>query len=230
MFDNNLIDPKGLLIWGGGEPTINVEFDEITRLAMDHRMRMFVNTSGIVYSDVLADALRNGLATVQCSLDSGDADTYIAMKGRDRFEQIVENLTLYAEKNPDNIVLKYIINDKNNSDGSIVGFLNIAKRLGITRIALSPEAKEAWAGEISIATLGAINIFLHEAKKRRLSVDVFYSLFGEEYSKLIKETCEVQTPPPDWAIRYFNRLSPGLQKRIRKVYEILRDSSLTEPD
>lgn len=108
------------------------------------------------------------------------------MKNLDRFDIIVSNLKKYSSERPENITLKYIINDKNNEPQTLINFLALAKDLKIGMVSLSPEATEAFSNKISDKTFKGITVFLNEAYKKNINVNVFYDLFGERYSKRIK--------------------------------------------
>lgn len=187
ILDNNLLNPKGIVVWGGGEPTIYKEFEATSNLLSEKGIKILVNSNCIKFSDALYNAINSNNASLQLSLDSGDKATYINMKNLDRFDIIVSNLKKYSSHRPENITLKYIINDKNNEPQTLINFLTLAKDLKITKVSLSPEATEAFSNNISDKTFKGITIFLNEAYKKNITVNVFYDLFGKDYSKRIKQ-------------------------------------------
>jgi len=188
ILDNKLLDPEGIIEWGGGEPTIYKEFDDILNLLREREIKTMVNSNCIKFSDTLFNAINLNNATMQLSLDSGDKVTYINMKILDKFDDIIVNLKKYSLHHPENITLKYIINDKNNEKQSIINFLTLTKNLKITKVNLSPEGSEAFLNKISNKTFKGINIFLDEAYKKNINVNIFYSLFGKNYTRrIIKE-------------------------------------------
>lgn len=92
MIQQELLSPDAVVHWGGGEPTLLEEFDELLTLLSAHGCTSMVNTNGTIYSMALCDALRRGTAFVTCSIDAGTPATYAALKGRDCFEQAFSHL------------------------------------------------------------------------------------------------------------------------------------------
>lgn len=221
IFDNNLIDPQGIIIWGGGEPTIYNEFPKIIDLISSKKIQTMINTNCIIFSKPLYNAIQKNYATMQVSLDCGDKETYIKMKGKDEFINVISTLQMYNTPYNKNITLKYIINDKNNSKEEIIKFLDIAKNLRISHVNLSAEAYEASENNISCKTFDGIKIFLLESKKRHIKVTIFREIFGKNYynildkiylsvcleNRIIKKTSD-----------YINRISPTAHNSLKKLY------------
>lgn len=145
MKKNNIM-PRGSEIHiGGGEPTLYHELDSIINEFVITRFarRILVPTSGILYLDVLYEAMIKNLAYIVVSLDSGCAETYLKIKRVNKFENVIDNISKYArsEVSINNIQLKYIVIPEINSNkNEFKLFLKKANELGIKRIALDIEA------------------------------------------------------------------------------------------
>jgi len=178
---------RGQSDWGGGEPTLIPEFGDIMELLNKAGMSTFVNTNAILFSHQLSESLKNGRARIQVSLDSGNRETYIEMKGQDKYNEVVTNIKKYAFINPDKITLKYIINDKNNSWESLTGFLDLCREIRIKQVVLSPEYTECWKHQISEMTFSQIKLFYREANRRNFNVSVLWDCFRTNYPERIGE-------------------------------------------
>ena len=78
----------GEIAFGGGEPTIYPEFDDLinlfTRSGIDF---MRVHSSGIKFSPAIENAIRQGALNVVVSIDSACPETYRRIKRVDCFEK-----------------------------------------------------------------------------------------------------------------------------------------------
>jgi MoaA/NifB/PqqE/SkfB family radical SAM enzyme len=221
IFKNNLMDPQGLIVWGGGEPTIYEEFPKIINLLISKKIQTMVNTNCIVFSQPLYDAIHQNCATMQLSLDCGDKETYIKIKGRDKFNDVIANLKKYATPSTNNITLKYIINDTNNSTDQIIKFLDISKNLKIFTVNLSSEANESVKETISDETFHGIKTFLLEAKKRHIKVTILRTLFGDHYLKQLDDIYINVYPKSTIIInisKFLKFLSPNLHTIAQNLY------------
>jgi MoaA/NifB/PqqE/SkfB family radical SAM enzyme len=77
-----------------GEPLLHRRLVEMVRLAKDLGVvEVGLSTNGVALHGKLADGLLDaGLDRLECSMDAGDADGYRAMRGRDHFERVVDNV------------------------------------------------------------------------------------------------------------------------------------------
>jgi pyruvate-formate lyase-activating enzyme len=129
--------------FGGGEPTIWDEFDDIIDFAIKEDFTgIFLATNGSVYSEKLADAIRHNKANIVFSTDTADAILFEQLKGLN-FEQITENIKKYVECDLTGkaITNKYIIIPNiNDSENSIRNWVDFNEKLGIKNLALDIEA------------------------------------------------------------------------------------------
>jgi len=134
----------GEIAFGGGEPTIYPEFDDLinlfTRSGIDF---MRVHSSGIKFSPAIENAIRQGALNVVVSIDSACPETYRRIKRVDCFDQVMENLKKYAEANTDGYGLmttKYIIIPHiNDNIREIEGWIQNTRAIGGRWLALDIE-------------------------------------------------------------------------------------------
>jgi len=134
---------RGQIGFGGGEPTILPEFDDLLNYLLDNGYdNINVPTSGIRYSPVLERGVSEGKVRVLCSLDCGCRETFKRIKNIDAFDKVIENLKRYtkAQKYYENVNSKYIIcpgiND-NIEEGQ--KWMSICKTIGIDALTISME-------------------------------------------------------------------------------------------
>ncbi|QOV90183.1 radical SAM protein [Humisphaera borealis] len=123
------LDPGATFDWGGGEPTIYREFDQILTFATLAGGTTWVHTNGTV----MPRSIREGIATkrinILCSLDAGFPATWKTMKGKDLLPAVWQNLDEYVQAGC-RAVLKYIMKEENFSALEIDQFLRRAAATG----------------------------------------------------------------------------------------------------
>ena len=104
MIEKKILRPGGEVSFGGGEPTIAPEFEELINLLTENGFQnMRIHSSGIKFSPAIENAIRKGVLNVVISIDSGCDKTY---------KKVLENMKKYAEANKHGYGLmtsKYII-------------------------------------------------------------------------------------------------------------------------
>ena len=78
---------KGLILSGGGEPTMHKDFKSIVKYAYAVGLDIGLITNGVIYPDVL-----KYLTWVRFSLDTFDKDIYKKIKGVNKFYQVENNI------------------------------------------------------------------------------------------------------------------------------------------
>jgi sulfatase maturation enzyme AslB (radical SAM superfamily) len=106
------------VVWGGGEPTLEKDFEklviEINKTASPkiyHR----IFTNSVRYSAPIFNFLKQNLIKIVTSIDAGTRETYKKIRGRDKYNDVYDNLIKYSEAGANNITIKYIITEENNS-------------------------------------------------------------------------------------------------------------------
>lgn len=97
MLQKNILRRGGAVHFGGGEPTLLPEFEDIIRLLLDYKFYdLRVHTSGIKYSPILERGIREGRLRVIVSVDAGSAETFKKIKQVDAYNIVRENIRKYA--------------------------------------------------------------------------------------------------------------------------------------
>lgn len=123
------LSPEARIQWGGGEPTILLEFDPLFDLFKRHGAFSEVYTNAIKVPKSLLEGMAEDRAGVMISLDAGTAETYSKIKGRSVFDRVVANIGRFAAVNPGRTMLKMIITEENMHEVPL--FLDIAERAGV---------------------------------------------------------------------------------------------------
>ena len=121
MVERGIFIPGGQIGFGGGEPTILDEFEDLIHYLLDHNFdNISIPTSAIKYSPVIEKGVSMGKINVNNSIDSGSAETFYKIKGINAYDKVVENMKRYAavKKEHYNVRSKYIIcpNINDNKD------------------------------------------------------------------------------------------------------------------
>lgn len=112
--------------FNGGEPTLLRDLDDYIDYFNSRRIRVFLYTNAVKYKQSIYDGLVNGSIRWVCtSLDAGSPSSFLRLKKRDYFLQVLENLTRYAYaggQGGGKLAVKYIFCDDNCSDDDVAGF------------------------------------------------------------------------------------------------------------
>lgn len=81
---------KGIILTGGGEPTINPDFDQITKWLENNGIRYGINTNFNVFKDFSPTYLK-------VSLDGYDEQSYKLKRGVHAYSRVIENIKKYRE-------------------------------------------------------------------------------------------------------------------------------------
>ena len=80
----------GIILTGGGEPTISKDFDKITAWMEDNGIKYGINTNFNRYVEINPEYLK-------VSLDAWDRKSYETIRGVDAYDTVRENIKRYAE-------------------------------------------------------------------------------------------------------------------------------------
>lgn len=112
MLEKNILKPGGAIGFGGGEPTMLEEFDELINLLLDKGFsNIRVPSSGLKYSPTIEKGIRSKQLTIVVSIDSGSKEVYQKIKQIDGYDVVTENLKKYAQAQTESghVITKYII-------------------------------------------------------------------------------------------------------------------------
>jgi molybdenum cofactor biosynthesis enzyme MoaA len=97
MYEKGILRAGGMISFGGGEPTLLEEFDDIVNYLLDNFFwGIRVHTSGIKYSEALARAVNEIRGYVVVSVDSGSKETYKKVKQVDCYDKVRDTIRKYA--------------------------------------------------------------------------------------------------------------------------------------
>lgn len=202
--------------FAGGEPTLLGNLEEYLNYFRTRRMRVLMHTNAVIFHKAIYDGLADGsIYWVTTSVDAGTPSTFKALRGQDKYLQVLENLSRYAvagSKGKGMLAVKYIFCESNCTDDDIAGF-------AYAMLALRPQ--QVWL------TLDFTPLFLHQW-------DHDYSNQVEAYAKLYllikKHGIE--------AFHYFKEAIASVSKEGRAVMnrilttieQLSYAASLGEPD
>jgi pyruvate-formate lyase-activating enzyme len=162
-----------------GEFFLRRDCDEVLEYCRSHDYLVNFTTNGTVYRDVISKLAENGnVEHMNISLDSGNPQTYLKIKGFDYFAQVVGNLEKYHSLHIP-LVLKFIIlEDMNDNIDDAEGFFRIARRLNAT-VALSNNqyAKEARLKGGAMSLLAAL---IRKCRQAGLKVILYRDFFNPD--------------------------------------------------
>ncbi|MBQ8886683.1 MAG: radical SAM protein [Candidatus Gastranaerophilales bacterium] len=147
LIEKGLLDKNSKLILSGGEITITQDFDELVDLLTDNvDSSIYLETSGIKYSEAVANAFKKDKCWQTISLDAGTRETYAKLKQVDCLDTVIDNLKAYANvdaKALERIILKYIIiREVNDNVEEIQKFIDVVTSLGIKHVQLDVDFVE----------------------------------------------------------------------------------------
>ncbi len=97
MNEKGILRPGGIISFGGGEPTILDEFEDLVNYFLDNYFwGIRVHTSGIKYSPALARAINEIRGYVVVSVDSGSRETFKKIKQVDCYDKVRDTIRKYA--------------------------------------------------------------------------------------------------------------------------------------
>ncbi len=143
-FLNNL-DKKNMLgddihiEFGGGEPTIADEFEDIINFFIAKSKKTIkIHTSGIKYSRGIERLLKQDKCELIISPDCGTSELYQKIKNTDKFKEVWENIKRYVQAqnlNKKQVFAKYIIIPGiNDNNGEIISFFNQIIKAGVNNV------------------------------------------------------------------------------------------------
>jgi MoaA/NifB/PqqE/SkfB family radical SAM enzyme len=101
---------KGVILTGGGEPTISPDFDKITDYLEQNSIPYGINTNFNVYKAISPNYLK-------ISLDGYDRESYQKARGVDKYDTVIENIE------------RYLLFKKVNGKKTSVGIQTVATKI-----------------------------------------------------------------------------------------------------
>jgi pyruvate-formate lyase-activating enzyme len=135
LIRGRLLDPRATVDWGGGEPTIYREFDDVLRLVTERGSITFIHTNGTRLPEPIRHELSTKRIHIICSVDAGTRQTWKLIKRRDLLEAVWDNLGQYVRYGC-RVILKYIMMPENCSESELQAFLMRAVKIGARELVL----------------------------------------------------------------------------------------------
>lgn len=144
LIKENSIEKDCQIEFGGGEPVICGEFEELLNLFIDNNFKNIkIHSSGIQYSTAIERALNSDICVLIISPDAGTKDIYKKIKGVDKFDDVWNNIIKYynsQNQRKNMVIIKYIILlNTNDSKELIDSFFNKIIEAGIQIIAIDTD-------------------------------------------------------------------------------------------
>lgn len=133
LYKKDLIDKKNLDVhFQGGNVSVLEEFENLVDIFLENGVkRVEIATNGIKYLPAIKKLSDKTFVDVNISIDSGCRETFKKVKTVDKFDEVVENLKLYA-KLPILLRLKYIlVRGVNDTKEEIEKYIKLMKEVGI---------------------------------------------------------------------------------------------------
>lgn len=178
LTEKKLLDEKCKPIISCGGITTSQEFDELVDLLADNvDNTIYLSTSGIKYSDAVANAFKKNKCWQTISIDAGTKETYAKLKQVDCFDTIINNLKNYIsvdEKARECTILKYVIvNGINDNVEEIKKFFDVVVSLGLKHVQLDVDFSEYGLGKDKVVPkhyFDLIKTFNELASKNEIKV------------------------------------------------------------
>lgn len=127
---------RGVVIEGGGEPTIYKRFNEVVDCAKDHGLSIGLITNGIEFP---YEEKLGAFDWIRLSLDAATAEQYRSAKGRDLFDRVISNIqNITRRKNAENLVVGIgFVVTRDNVENIDEMILNL-RRINVNYIQIRP--------------------------------------------------------------------------------------------
>ena len=133
----------GYTTFASGEPTLSPDFEKLLQTLIDEGMTdIRVLTNGVIYSEAISYGLRMKTVSIDISVDSGSAELFRWIKGKDLYYEVWDNIEKYvkAQYSPELVRVKYIIIPEINTDKEeIIKFLDEAVFRKVKNVAFDIE-------------------------------------------------------------------------------------------
>ena len=141
MIDKGVLSKNATITFGGGEPTILNEFEDLVYLLLDYDVyNIRIHSDGIKYSPAIEKGLKLGKITLITSVDSSSKEVYEKIKHVSAFDKVWKNLSNYAKTKNGLIRTKYVlIPGVNDSLHEVKNWMKKTYDSGIRNIAFDIE-------------------------------------------------------------------------------------------
>jgi poly(ribitol-phosphate) beta-N-acetylglucosaminyltransferase len=133
LSDDNCLEGCNSVVFGGGEPTLDKSFEKITNLLVNDLPKSTprVLTNAVKYSPALENFIKKGQVSILTSIDAGTDYVFRKVRGINRLDNVLTNLSSYAKQNSNNVSLKYIFTDENSDIKEILALVEQLKKFNL---------------------------------------------------------------------------------------------------
>lgn len=133
LVKTNTIDANATFIWGGGEPTLVKNFNELINFIIKAlpTSKQKVLSNSVKFSEHIKNLVDSGKIDLVTSIDAGSEETFLKIRGKNKIDQVLKNLYKYSRKCPEKVVIKYIFTEGNLYLGEIIKFVAKIKKMNL---------------------------------------------------------------------------------------------------
>lgn len=141
MIDKKILSKNATITFGGGEPTILQEFEDLVYLLLNYDVyNIRIHSDAIKYSPAIEKGLKLGKITLITSVDSSSKKLYEKIKQVPCYDKVWKNLAKYAKAKNGLIRTKYVlIPGVNDNLTEVKNWLQKTYDAGIKHIAFDVE-------------------------------------------------------------------------------------------
>lgn len=134
MIARGALSPDCNVVWGGGEPVVDKDFPVLLHKIADALpgIKQRVLTNAVKYSTAVDALLARGQATITTSIDAGSAETFTRVRGKAKLNKVLANLERYAAASAEDVTVKYIFTEGNESLAEVRGFVALVREHRLT--------------------------------------------------------------------------------------------------
>lgn len=125
--DTDVLDNCSIVVWGGGEPVIDSDFDylmtNISNKVPSAQQRVLTNA--VKLSDVVKETMSKKKAHTITSIDAGSYDVFTKVRGRNSLKNVCKNIKEYANVDVSRVTVKYIFTEGNGTIEDIRNFVQL---------------------------------------------------------------------------------------------------------
>ena len=127
---------RGIVVEGGGEPTLHPDFNRVVRGARDMKLAVGLITNGylVPYLDQV-----DQFEWIRVSLDAASRNQYRRLKGVNGFDRVIANLTaLAAERRSATLGVGYVVTNGNDDPVRLEQLVLFLRQIGVSYIHFRP--------------------------------------------------------------------------------------------
>ncbi len=165
MLKKGYLSPRTITHWGGGEPTILPEFEQLFKLLSSNNRAYNIFSNGVVLSNSILQSLQRKRGLLVLGVDAATPEVYYKIKGQNYCNRVWENVSEYVKASPMNVIVKMIIMKENEDD--VIKFVKKASDTGVQRVMFDVDANQK---NLSDRIINAAAMLKLECEKRNIEV------------------------------------------------------------